>query len=140
MKYVIEVKPEFRPGRARWYKPNSCGYTNMPDRAGLYSREEATAIVQGCSDKLEAVPASDLPGNEATAYPYWMIIDPIQMMRPTLGGVASMVSGPFFSREEAENKLKAQRYNYTKRAAVYCCSGHMSPSWRSAHEEGRVHS
>ncbi len=76
--------------------------------------------------------------SEATAYPYWMVIDPKQMMAPTLTGVASMFSGPFFSRDAAECHLTAKRHRYGKHAAVYCCSGHMSMAWRDAHQRAAV--
>ncbi len=72
--------------------------------------------------------------NEATAYPYWMVIDPVQMMKPEHHSVASMFSGPFFSRDAAECHLTAKRHRYGKHAVVYCCSGHMSMAWRHAHQ------
>ena len=72
---------------------------------------------------------------EATSYPYWLIIDPQQNFRTDIQGlhnVASMITGPFFSREEGELVLKAQRYNFGTGACVFCCSGHNSPQYRAA--------
>ena len=62
--------------------------------------------------------------NECTQSPYWLIIDPVQMMKPDIHYVASMITGPFFSREEAQDKLDRARYNYSDRARVYCASGY----------------
>lgn len=70
--------------------------------------------------------------NECTSFPWWVIVDPNPNMgrRILMGNdeerlhtAASLVTGPFFSREEAEAELKATRYNYSKRAVVYCKSG-----------------
>lgn len=60
--------------------------------------------------------------NEGTAEPWWLIVDPRQMMRPDCHTVAGMIDGPFFSREEAEAYLEGHRYNYSNRAVVYCHS------------------
>jgi len=64
--------------------------------------------------------------NEGTAAPYWLIIDPQQNFRCDDQGIyniASMIEGPFFSREEAEETLRRTRYNYSKNAQVFCASG-----------------
>jgi len=73
--------------------------------------------------------------NEATAFPYWIIIDPRQNFLTNDRGIhniAGMITGPFFDRLEAENVLKAQRYNFGKGAKVYCCSGHNTVQYRTA--------
>ena len=68
--------------------------------------------------------------NEGTADPYWLIIDPYQQMFDlNVNTVASMISGLFFSREDAELYLKRHRYNYSDRAVVYCLSGHHSSKY-----------
>lgn len=41
---LIEVRPKHRPGRGRWWRPRSNGYTNIPGEAGVYSAEEAEKI------------------------------------------------------------------------------------------------
>ena len=61
--------------------------------------------------------------NEYTRSPYWMIIDPKQMFRLNAHYVASMFTGPFFSRKSATDFLNKTRYNFSSRAVVYCCSG-----------------
>ena len=68
--------------------------------------------------------------NEGTSYPYWLILDPDQNMSCDIHYLASQIAGPFFSREEAEAELKATRYNYSKRAKVYCHSGCYSRQYR----------
>ena len=71
--------------------------------------------------------------NEGTAAPFWVIIDPYtQMFKLDYETVASMVKGLFFSREEAKEYLKNHRYNFTKRAVVYCMSGHYGQQYRDA--------
>jgi len=60
---------------------------------------------------------------EGTHAPYWLILDPVQNMSLDIRTLASQITGPFFSREEAETVLKAKSYNYSDRARVYCHSG-----------------
>ena len=60
---------------------------------------------------------------ESTASPYWLIIDPRQMMKVDVHTVASMITGPFFCREDAEKHLKGRRYAFGEKAKVYCHSG-----------------
>lgn len=64
--------------------------------------------------------------NEATAAPYWLILDPKQNMCCGVHELASQISGPFFSRGDAQNFLDRTRYNFSKKARAYCHSGHMS--------------
>jgi hypothetical protein len=76
--------------------------------------------------------------NEGTAAPYWLIIDPKQMMKPSLCAVASMVTGPFFCRKDAENFLVAKKHNFTDRAKVFCHSGSGSFKYRKLCEEAGI--
>ena len=67
---------------------------------------------------------------ESTAYPFWVIIEP----RKTFGNIheiAAMVTGVFFSRKDAQNYLEQKSYNFSKKARVYCHSGHQSEDWKS---------
>ena len=61
--------------------------------------------------------------NEATASPYWLILNPWQNMACDIYNLAGQITGPFFSREEAEDQLQRTRYNYGKGAVVFCMSG-----------------
>ena len=64
--------------------------------------------------------------NEGTSSPYWLIIDPRQNFEVKSQGVhnvASMITGPFFSREDAQGFLDMTHYNFSKNAKVYCHSG-----------------
>ena len=74
----------------------------------------------------------DLENNEATAAPYWLILDPRQNMRACLNQLASQITGPFFSRADAERHLDRFRYRFTKRARVYCHSGCSSFHYKEA--------
>lgn len=70
--------------------------------------------------------------NEITSEPWWLIIDPRQMMSPDVHTVASMITGPFFSREEANTNLNARRYAFSDKARVYCHSGCWSSKYKQA--------
>lgn len=64
--------------------------------------------------------------NECTGSPWWIIVDPRQNFKTDPDAVhyiASMITGPFFSREEAERVLQGRRYRFGKGAKVYCHSG-----------------
>ncbi len=73
--------------------------------------------------------------NEGTDSPWWMIINPRQNFRVDEEGIhhiAAMITGPFFSREEAEAHLKLRRYAFSKHAEVYCNSGYWSNQYKEA--------
>lgn len=80
-------------------------------------RREMRKITQEIIDRLKNADP------ESTASPYWMILDPRQNMDLNPHALANMITGPFFNRGSAEDYLKAHRYNFGKRAVVYCCSG-----------------
>lgn len=69
--------------------------------------------------------------NESTACPYWLVIDPRQMMRPDCYAVANMIDGPFFSREDAKSYLESRPYAYSERAVVFCASGYWSKKYKN---------
>ena len=65
--------------------------------------------------------------NECTSAPYWLIIDPRQNLAVSDDGVENIgfrVTGPFFSRDEANKVLKSHQYRYSKNARIYCNSTH----------------
>lgn len=67
--------------------------------------------------------------NEATQSPWWMIVDPRQNFKLNTNGacnVAQMITGPFFSREEAESILRTRAHRFSKNAIVFCNSGHLT--------------
>jgi hypothetical protein len=71
--------------------------------------------------------------NESTSYPWWLIIDPCQMMKPDACTVAMrMITGPFFSREEATAELNSRRHAYSDKAVVWCSSGCYTQQYRTA--------
>ncbi len=66
---------------------------------------------------------------EGTSSPWWSIINPSQNFKTNEEGIyaiASMITGPFFSREEATRELKNRRYDYSEHAVVFCHSGYHS--------------
>ena len=76
--------------------------------------------------------------NEGTAYPFWIIIDPRQNFETKnqgLHNIASMITGIFFSREDAQKFLDRTKYNFSENAKVYCHSGNHSEDWCSLFEK-----
>jgi hypothetical protein len=78
--------------------------------------------------------------NECTAAPYWLILDPKQNMDCDVHWLASQIAGTFFSREEAQVELDNTRYNYSKRAVVFCMSGHYSKQYAVGCKRGKEES
>ena len=72
---------------------------------------------------------------EATAYPYWIIIDPkvvsLSTYRARVHQIAASITGPFFSREAATSHMEGRRYHFSPHAVVFCASGHGSNDWKS---------
>jgi hypothetical protein len=69
--------------------------------------------------------------NEITSYPWWFICDvPGSPVRPDI--IPLRIIGPFFSREEAESELQARGYNYHLKAFVFCGSGHVAETYKTA--------
>lgn len=50
--YLIEVKAHRRRGRAQYWKPRACGYTDNIKEAGLFTRDEA---VRRCLGNTEGI-------------------------------------------------------------------------------------
>lgn len=75
---------------------------------------------------------SDL--NEGTDSPWWIIVNP-KMMMSGPHCIPDMITGPFFSRESAEQHLSSRRYAFGKNAYVYCCSGYWSGEYKEAYRE-----
>lgn len=75
---------------------------------------------------------------EATESPYWLILDPTQNMSCDVHMLAAQITGPFFSRQDAEQHLKSRRYAFSKRAAVYCHSGYWSVKYKNLCRKLRV--
>lgn len=73
---------------------------------------------------------------EGTAAPWWVIVDPKQMMKPDPYAVMiGMITGPYFSREEATAYFNAHRHNFSKKAVVYCASGCYSRQYADAYKK-----
>jgi len=98
--------------------------------------------------------------NEGTESPYWLIIDPSAVTdflswrdgRETIYAsldkeniariadqIPNCITGPYFSRSDAESHLKARRYAFSKKAYVYCHSGYWSHKYKTFYREIRPH-
>jgi len=75
---------------------------------------------------------------ESTRSPYWMILDPQQNMNCDPHHLASQITGPFFCREDAEGFLNHTKYNFSKKAVVYCLSGTYSQKYEDIFKEMAV--
>lgn len=73
--------------------------------------------------------------NEGTDSPYWLILDPAQNMQMNVDLLAAQITGPFFSREEAQAHLDSRSYAFSKRAVVYCKSGYRATQYREAYRK-----
>ena len=75
--------------------------------------------------------------NESTAEPWWVIVDAKQNFEIGVRGATnimmSMITGPFFSREEAERVLKERSHHYSNKAVVWCDSGCYTHQYREAY-------
>jgi hypothetical protein len=74
----------------------------------------------------EIIAALKSGDNEATAAPWWLIIDPKQNFRTDDDGIyyiVDMITGPFFSRADAQQWLDNNPHHYSKNAKVFCHSG-----------------
>lgn len=85
---------------------------------------------------------NDPERNEATAYPYWIIIDPAKVplcnYKTKAHYISSAVTGPFFSREAGEDYLKYKSHHFSKHAIVFCASGHASEDWVKLMKKARA--
>jgi len=72
--------------------------------------------------------------NEGTASPWWIILDPQQNMRCDVHWLAHQITGPFFSREEADLVFKQMRHHFSDRARVYCASGYCTYQYDRAYK------
>lgn len=88
--------------------------------------EQAKAEIERLKFAQKIIEAIQSGSNESTSSPYWLIIDPHQMFSLDVRDVASMITGPFFSRKDAQNHLEGRNYNYSDNAKVYCHSGYWS--------------
>lgn len=86
--------------------------------------------MQAIAEIVKTLKAAD---NESTDSPYWLILDPEQNMSCNPHYMANGITGPFFSREDAEGHLSIRRYGFSKNAVVYCLSGYASSKYKNFH-------
>lgn len=70
---------------------------------------------------------------EGTAYPWWCILEREQCKRGV--SLEHCIVGPFFSRKEAEDSLRANRHHFDDSAEVWCLSGYLSSQYKMAFHE-----
>lgn len=87
---------------------------------------------------------------EATSYPWWIVIDADRIIPcppdddddnpvPSVSwrDVAGAIHGPFFSREEGEAYIKANRHNLGKDPVCYCKSAWMTDVYKQAMDRAK---
>jgi len=76
---LIEVLPEWRTGRGRWWCPNSAGYTDTLSRAGVYDPD--SPAVRAGLDKGTARPIDEVIG-DVLADDAWLHAHPLGFTEP----------------------------------------------------------
>ncbi len=124
------------PSWEKWRKSNKLTPKAIADLENGSAFE--TGLGYGSDEEKSALnvmmaSALDPDKNEATAYPYWIIIDPKVVRLASYQNrshyIACAITGPFFSREAADERLKCAAHHYSKHSIVYCASGHASSDW-----------
>jgi hypothetical protein len=100
--------------------------------AALAAKEAENERMQRMIKNLQPVAAKYRRDVEATSYPWWAVVEPVGR------GRYGVLAGPFLDRPSAESELKARRYNYAKKATVFCFSGCNSPEWQAFADAMRV--
>ncbi len=102
-------------------------------------------MIQAIIETLKAA------NNEGTCSPYWLIIDPSAVtgflswqdgdetqyaaldeynIERCAENIPNCITGPFFSRQDAEAHLSARKYAFSSQAYVYCHSGYWSRKYK----------
>jgi hypothetical protein len=72
-----------------------------------------------------------------TNSPFWIIVEPKQILKKDAEQIASCVTGIFFSRESAQQYLDAHCYNFADNTIVYGCAGHHNDEYWQAIKNGK---
>ena len=88
---------------------------------------DSNTLLKQIADTLPNIKDSDK--NEGTAYPWWAIVIPRQIMRKDPHAIACCIKGVYFSRESAEAHLNSRRYEYGENAIVHCFGGYWSAEY-----------
>lgn len=74
--------------------------------------------------------------HEGNDSPWWLIINPRQNFQTCqdrgVHNIANMITGPFFSRESAQEHLDSRRYAFGKNACVFAHSGYYAHEYKEA--------
>ena len=103
----------------------------------VISKTTDTVVPDGLLDAVKEIAGSHTD-NEITDRPVWWIIDPHQMMSPSVHEVYSMFKGPFFSREAATKYMEGHRYRYGKHVKVYCGSCNDAPQFKKLYDMSKA--
>lgn len=104
--------------------------------SGQYE-QSPKVVPDGLLDAVKEIAGSHTD-NEITDRPVWWIIDPHQMMSPSVHEVYSMFKGPFFSREAATEYMEGHRYRYGKHVKVYCGSCNDAPQFKKLYDMSKA--
>lgn len=104
--------------------------------SGQYE-QSPKVVPDGLLDAVKEIAGSHTD-NEITDRPVWWIIDPHQMMSPSVHEVYSMFKGPFFSREAATKYMEGHRYRYGKHVKVYCGSCNDAPQFKKLYDMSKA--
>ena len=99
---------------------------SSPEMREKFERQEK--VVEATTEIIETLKGAD---NEGSRAPWWSIIDPKQLFELDHHKVASMVTGPFYCRKDAEEFLQRTKYNFSKHARVFCHSGCYSKKYEN---------
>lgn len=108
-----------------------------PSAPEVVSKTTDTVVPDGLLDAVKEIAGSHTD-NEITDRPVWWIIDPYQMMSPSVHKVYSMFKGPFFSREAATKYMEGHRYRYGKHVKVYCGSCNDAPQFKKLYDMSKA--
>ncbi|HEG43770.1 MAG TPA: hypothetical protein ENH94_06970 [Phycisphaerales bacterium] len=105
----------------------------------LAKKHALSGIVEPKEERLEGgimkIELEISEKNEGTNSPWWMIVNPWRSLgfnETAIQNIASMITGPFFSRAEAQQELDKRRSEYGKHAVVFCSSGYNASQYREA--------
>ena len=155
LKYSTRLgkKGEADGEKMRWYTEMSAHVLDpigcQDPRSGrpgftVYKRDSVRLVVgrpdvtvPGSTDATaEPVMSRRIPDADSTAYPWYGIVDPRQIMEGSdVYANATAVTGVWFDRPTAQAFLDATRYNFGPHARVFAFSGHASKQWRALCEE-----
>lgn len=114
---------------------------NHKRESGYDKRVEVTKCSGWSNNPGEHQPPSDelemlrslvkLPDQEteATDSPWWVIIKPRGMIH-SASDISSRLTGPFFSRQDAQDHVNARKHAFNDKTEIWCLSGYWSRKFK----------